>query len=55
MIEFKNHINRLLFINVLLLHITAENVVIEAISLVGDIRGYHVGEVGAQDDRRVSH
>jgi hypothetical protein len=51
---FKNHINRL-FIksNVLLLHLTAENAVFKVISLVGDVRGQHVGEVGAQ--RGVSH
>jgi hypothetical protein len=47
--EFKNHINRLLFINnVLLLHLTAENAVIEVISLIGGVRGQHEGEVGAQ-------
>jgi hypothetical protein len=30
------------------LHLTADNAVIEVISLVGHIRGQHVGEVGAQ-------
>ena len=39
-----------LFINNVLLQLTAENTVFEAISLIGD-----VGEVGAQDDRQVSH
>jgi hypothetical protein len=33
---------------VLLLHLTVKNAVIEATSLVGDVRGHHVGEVGAQ-------
>ena len=36
--------------HVLLLHLTAKNAVIVAISLVGDIRGHHVGEVCAQED-----
>jgi hypothetical protein len=52
---FKNHIS---FINnVLLPHLTAENAVIEVISLVGDVRGQNVGEVGevGLDDRGVSH
>ena len=49
---FKNPINRLLFINnVLLLHLSAENAVNEVISLVVDVRGQHVGKVGARDDR----
>ena len=46
----------LLFVNnILLLHLASENTVIGAISLVGDVRGHHVGEVGALDDRLVSH
>jgi hypothetical protein len=46
-IVFKNNINRLLFI-IILSHLTAENAVMEVISLVGDIRGQHVGKVGTQ-------
>jgi hypothetical protein len=39
--------------NVLLLHLTAEYAVIEVISLVGEVRGQHVGEL--RDDRCISH
>ena len=45
---FKPHVNRLLFRNIVLLHLTAENSVIVALSLVGEVRGQHVEEVGAQ-------
>lgn len=41
----QNHINRLLFINKVLLHLTAENAVLEVIFLVDDDKGQHVGEV----------
>ena len=48
MIVFKNQMNRLLFINKMFLQLTTENAVMEIISLVGDVRRQHVGEVGAQ-------
>ena len=45
---FKISINRLLLINnVLLLHLTAENVVRQVISSIGDVVVQHVEEVAA--------
>lgn len=43
------HINKLVLKKNILWHFKEENAVIEVISLVGDIRGQHVGEVGAQE------
>lgn len=44
---FKNSINRLLLIKNVLLHLTAENAVLQVISSIGDVVVQHVEEVAA--------